>query len=51
MEILAPLIHSLDTSAFYRSFEYTDYDESRVGGTLALGRAFGSQWRAGLSTR
>ncbi|MEQ9096255.1 MAG: outer membrane protein assembly factor BamA [Phycisphaerales bacterium] len=43
--------YSLDTSAFYRSFEYTDYDESRVGGTLALGRAFGSQWRAGLSTR
>lgn len=43
--------YSLDTSAYYRSFDFDDFDEARVGGTLALGRAFGSQWRAGLSTR
>lgn len=43
--------YSLDTSAYYSSFEYNDYDESRLGGTLAVGRAFGSQWRASLSTR
>lgn len=43
--------YSLDTSVFYRSFEFDDYDEARLGGTLALGRAFGTQWRAGLSTR
>lgn len=43
--------YSLDTSAYYTSFDYDDFDESRVGGTLAVGRAFGSQWRASLSTR
>ncbi len=43
--------YSLDTSAYYSSFEYDDYDERRVGGTLAFGRSFGSQWRASLSTR
>jgi outer membrane protein insertion porin family len=43
--------YSLDTSGYYSSFEYDDYDETRVGGTLAFGRSFGSQWRASLSTR
>lgn len=43
--------YSLDTGAYYTSFRFDDYDESRVGGTLAFGRAFGSQWRASLSTR
>jgi len=43
--------YSFDTSVYYSTFEYDDYDESRVGGTLALSRSFGSQWRAGLSTR
>jgi outer membrane protein insertion porin family len=43
--------YSLDTSAYYSSFEYTDFDESRLGTTLAIGRSFGSQWRASLSTR
>lgn len=43
--------YSLDTTVFYRSFEFDDYDEARLGGTLALGRSFGTQWRAGLSTR
>ncbi len=43
--------YSLDTSGYYSSFDYDDFDEARAGGNLAIGRAFGSQWRAGLSTR
>lgn len=43
--------YSLDTSAYYSSFDFDDFDESRVGGTVAVGRAFGSQWSASLSTK
>lgn len=43
--------YSLDTSLYYSSFDYDDYDEARAGGTLAVGRGFGSRWRASLSTR
>ena len=43
--------YSLDTSGYYTSFDYDDYDEARAGGTLAFGRGFGSRWRASLSTR
>ncbi|GIW74472.1 MAG: hypothetical protein KatS3mg103_0994 [Phycisphaerales bacterium] len=43
--------YSLDTSAYYSSFDFDDFDEARAGGTLGIGRSFGSRWRASLSAR
>ncbi|MEQ8844313.1 MAG: outer membrane protein assembly factor BamA [Phycisphaerales bacterium] len=43
--------YGLNTSVYYRSFDFDDFDEARAGGTLAIGRSFGNRWRASLSTR
>lgn len=41
----------LDTSLFFLDREREDYDESRLGASLGLGRRFGDVWSASIRTR
>lgn len=43
--------YSLDTQGYFNTFEFDEFKESRAGGTLAIGRSFGQQWRASVSGR
>lgn len=43
--------YSLDTQAYFNTFEFSEFKESRAGGTLAIGRRFGQQWRGSVSGR
>lgn len=43
--------YSLSNAAFYRTREYTAYDEQRYGGRVGLGRKFGSRWNGSLRFR
>jgi outer membrane protein insertion porin family len=38
-------------TGFYRKREFDQYDEGRLGGTLALGRKFGERWVGSVSFR
>lgn len=38
-------------SLFYYTRQYRQYDEDRIGGTLAFGRRFGERWTAALTLR
>ena len=42
---------SLDTNAFFRQREYSDYDEERFGGGFGFGRRFGDVWSSSINFR
>ncbi len=41
----------LDTNLFYYTREREDWDESRIGGTLGVGKRFGDVWQASVRGR
>ncbi|MEC9373136.1 MAG: outer membrane protein assembly factor, partial [Planctomycetota bacterium] len=43
--------YSLTLAGFYRDREFEEYDETRFGGRVRLGRRFGDRWSAGLNLR
>ncbi len=43
--------YSVGGSVYFRSREYDEYDEERLGGRLRLGRSFGTRWTGFVSAR
>ncbi|MFW5682146.1 MAG: outer membrane protein assembly factor BamA [Phycisphaeraceae bacterium] len=43
--------YSISTSAFFRTREFDDFDEQRLGGTLGFGRRFGDVWSGSVQAR
>jgi outer membrane protein insertion porin family len=43
--------YSASGSAYFRTREFDDYDEERLGGRLRLGRSFGTRWSGFASAR
>lgn len=43
--------YGLDVQGSFNTFEFDEFKEARAGGTIALGRRFGQQWRASLSAQ
>lgn len=43
--------YSISTSAFFRTREYDDFDEQRLGGSLGFGRRFGDVWSGSVQAR
>ena len=43
--------YGLQTGAFFREREFDDYEEDRIGGSIRLGRSFGTRWTGGIVLR
>jgi len=43
--------NSITASGLYREWQFSDYDEERLNGTLTLSRRLGELWSVGLNTR
>lgn len=43
--------YSTTVAGFYRTRDYSEYDEERFGGRVAFGRRFGSRWNASFPLR